>query len=165
MFESLQSWISSVPEALQWLAVMVAAMVPFIDSYEGAFVGVLVGIFPPLAIAAAIVGNTASMLLFVRFGDAILARRQRKAAASAKAEAKQQAKQEKVHRAMDRWGVPGGALLGPFLLPPQFTALAMISFGATRRWVVLWQAISITMWGILFGLLGIVTLSVIGTGA
>ena len=65
MIESLQDFTSSLPPMLTWLGVTLIAAIPFVDSYFGAVVGVLAGLHPAVAIAAAIVGNVLSLLIFV----------------------------------------------------------------------------------------------------
>jgi uncharacterized MnhB-related membrane protein len=50
---------------LTWLGVVLIAAIPFVDSYFGAVVGVLTGLHPAVAIAAAVVGNVISLLIFV----------------------------------------------------------------------------------------------------
>ena len=61
----MQEFTPPFPPALQWLAVMLAAAVPFVESYFGAALGVVIGINPVIAILAAVIGNVASMLLLV----------------------------------------------------------------------------------------------------
>jgi hypothetical protein len=45
-----------------------------------------------------------------------------------------------------RFGVPGASLLGPLAIPTQFTAAILVAGGSPRRWVLLWQAVSIALW-------------------
>ena len=59
----------------------------------------------------------------------------------------------KLRRTFDRWGVPGVSLLGQTLLPSQITSAMMVGFGADRRQVILWQCLSIALWGVAFGML------------
>ena len=56
----------------------------------------------------------------------------------------------------DRYGVAGVSLVGPVILPSQFTSAAMVSFGASKNAVILWQVIAITIWGVVFGTLATV---------
>ena len=56
-----------------------------------------------------------------------------------------------MRRAFDKYGVAGVSLLGPFILPSQFTSAAMVSFGANRNAVIAWQIVSIVIWGVVFG--------------
>lgn len=54
----------------------------------------------------------------------------------------------------DRFGVPGVSLLGQTVLPSQITSGMMVSFGASRNAVIVWQVISIIIWAIVFALIG-----------
>lgn len=148
MIDSLQTFAEQFPEWLQWLAVALVAAVPFIESYFGAVVGVLIGLPPVVAIAAAVVGNVISMIGFVYGADKI---RRRKVDPNAQPTARQL----KLRRTFDRWGVPGVSLLGQTMLPSQITAAAMVGFGASRKAVIAWQIVSIILWGTIFGLFGV----------
>ena len=58
-----------------------------------------------------------------------------------------------MRRSFDRYGVAGVSLLGQTILPSQITSAAMVSFGANRNAVIMWQVISIILWGVAFGVL------------
>lgn len=45
------------------------------------------------------------------------------------------------------------SLLGQTLLPSQITSAALVSFGANRRQIIVWQFISIMVWGTVFATL------------
>lgn len=155
--EALQEFTASLPPLVQWLGVMLVAAIPFVESYFGSVIGVLAGVPPMVAIIAAIFGNIISMLVFVFITAGVRA----KVVAGKEAPAPSPRKQ-RLRRAFDRWGVPGVSLLGQWFLPSQFTATAMISFGAPRNWVILWQSISIALWGIAFGVLAALGLMLLG---
>jgi len=57
----------------------------------------------------------------------------------------------KFQRALDRYGVPGVSLLGPLLLPTQFTSTMLAAAGVGKARVLFWQALAILAWSILFG--------------
>nr|WP_241429028.1 hypothetical protein [Agrococcus sp. ARC_14] len=138
-----------MPAWAQWLGIMAISAIPFVESYFGAVIGILVGLHPAVAIVAAIVGNAISMLGFVFAADAarkkVLDRRETLEELSPR--------RQRLKRMFDRFGVPGVSLLGQTLLPSQITSGAMVSFGASRNAVILWQCISIVVWGVAFGLL------------
>lgn len=148
MFDALQDFTDSLPPLLQWVGVMLAAAVPFVESYFGAVIGVLVGVNPVIAIGAAIIGNVLSMLVFVLSAHGlrskVVARKEQKVDTPRRA---------KLRAAFDRYGVAGVSLLGQTILPSQITSAAMVSFGASRNAVILWQVISIILWGVAFGVL------------
>jgi uncharacterized membrane protein len=62
------------------------------------------------------------------------------------------ARRAKFQRALDRYGVPGVSLLGPLLLPTQFTATMLAAGGVAKARVLLWQAIAIAGWTTLVAL-------------
>ncbi|GAA1789553.1 hypothetical protein [Agromyces lapidis] len=169
MIDALQDFASSLPGVMQWLGVMLISAIPFVDSYFGSVVGVLIGLPPAVAIGVAVIGNVISMLGFVFAASGVrskvVAGRPATAAAGAGAGASassvstasagavdaSSSRNEKVRRAFDKYGVAGVSLLGPFILPSQFTSAAMVSFGANRNAVIAWQIVSIVIWGMVFG--------------
>ena len=148
MLDGLQEFTASLPAAIQWLGVILISAIPFVESYFGAAIGVLAGIDLPVAVVAAVIGNTASMIIFV-----LVAHKIRQRVLSGREAPEPSARRERLRAAFNRWGVPGVSLLGQTILPSQFTASAMVSFGATTRAVIIWQTISIALWGLAFGLL------------
>ncbi|GAA1981978.1 hypothetical protein GCM10009718_18860 [Isoptericola halotolerans] len=150
MIENLQSFTESLPPLLQWVGVMLAGAIPFVESYAGSAIGILAGLNPVVAVAAAVVGNVISMMIFV-----LTTSRVRTAAVAGRGKP-ESPKRAKLRQRFDRFGVPGVSLLGQTLLPSQITAAAMVSFGASRNAVIGWQIVSIILWGVLFGVLATV---------
>jgi uncharacterized membrane protein len=146
----LVEWLRELTEAThpiwQWAVIFFAGAIPFIESYFGATLGVVAGMSPPVAIAAAVVGNVVAMILLVA-----LAGRVRGATNADRDELTPRKQKFKV--AFDRYGVAGVSLFGQTILPSQITSMAMIAFGASKKAVILWQTVSITVWGTAFGVL------------
>lgn len=153
MQDALVDFTQSLPLWLQWAGVMLAAAIPFIESYFGTLIGAIAGVPLPIAVFAAVVGNVISMLVFVFIAAAarqkVLARR----GAGADTDGPSPRRQ-RVKRMFDRFGVPGVSLLGQTVLPSQITSGMMVSFGASRNAVIVWQVISIIIWAIVFALIG-----------
>jgi steroid 5-alpha reductase family enzyme len=149
VLENLQSFTESLPPLLQWVGVMLAGAIPFIESYGGSVLGIISGVPPVVAVLAAIVGNIVSMLVFV-----LVASRVRTAATSGRTKP-DSPRRVKLRQRFDKYGVAGVSLLGQTLLPSQITSAIMISFGASRRAVIGWQIVSIILWGVAFGLLAV----------
>lgn len=59
----------------------------------------------------------------------------------------------KFKQAFERYGVPGVSLLGPLLLPTQFTAVMLAASGVSRVRILFWQALAIIGWSVLVGLI------------
>ena len=162
MIDALQDFTTSLPSFLQWFGVMLVAAIPFVDSYFGAVIGVLIGLPTALAIGVAVIGNVISMLIFVMTAHGVRGRVVAGKAAGAggaavgapsATEPVESPRREKVRRMFDKYGVAGVSLVGPSILPSQFTSAAMVSFGANRNTVILWRIISIVLWGVVFGVL------------
>lgn len=146
MIDSLQDFIGSLPTWLQWAGVMAAGAVPFIESYFGSVIGIISGIPAPLAIMAAVVGNITTMVLFVVSAHTLRAR-------TARPDRERSPRRQRLRKAFDKYGVAGVSLLGQTLLPSQITSAALVSFGAPKNTVIIWQVISIILWGTAFGVL------------
>lgn len=157
MIDALQDFTASLPTVLQWVGVILAAAIPFIESYFGSVIGILAGINPVIAIAAAIVGNVISMLLFVLSAHGV-----RSKVVSGKAPKEPSARRQKLRAQFDKYGVAGVSLLGQTILPSQITSAAMVSFGASKDAVILWQIVSIILWGVAFGVFASLGVSLIG---
>jgi len=165
MIDALQDFAASFPDVIQWLGVMVVAAIPFVESYFGAVIGVLIGLPPAVAIGAAVLGNIISMLAFVLSAHGVrskvVAGRAAASDGSMPDPEETSPRRVKLRRAFDRYGVAGVSLLGQTILPSQITSAAMVSFGANRNLVILWQIISITVWGVAFGVLATLGVSLV----
>lgn len=145
MLDALQNFTLSLPEWARWTGVILISAIPFVESYFGSAIGIMAGIHPAVAIPAAVLGNTTSMLLLV-FGAHTLRKR-----VSKDEGASLSPKKAKLKRLFDKWGVPGVSLLGQMFPPSQITSMTMVSFGASRNAVASWQFVSIVLWGVLCG--------------
>jgi len=63
------------------------------------------------------------------------------------------ARREKFQNALVRYGVPGVSLLGPLLLPTQFTATMLAGSGVSTARVLFWQGLAIAGWSTLIGVI------------
>lgn len=154
MQEQLFQFVSQWDSWVQVLAVSLISAIPFVESYFGSAIGVVAGIPLWLAVPAAVVGNWISMFVLVLLADKTRGR-------FAKPFAEKSKKRERFERLFNRWGVPGVSILGQTVLPSQITSAAMVGAGAPRQQVILWQSISIVLWGVAFGLLAMAGRSVL----
>lgn len=148
-------FLETLNPILQWLGVFVAGAIPYVESHLAAFIGVIIGVPVILAIIFGILGNFVSMLLLVIFGEKI--RKWRKSDTKPLTK-----RQEKTKKTFDKYGVIGVAFLGPALIPSQLIAMAMVTFGVAKNKVILWQTLSIIVWGTTFGILAALGVDVIG---
>lgn len=159
LVHNFQELLGQVPEFMQPFILVLAAAVPFLEGEAGAMIGVVGGLNPVLAAAAAAVGNFASVALVVlvtaRARTAVTsrvdARAESAAAGTATLVTVPAAKPEskgrlRFKRWLVRFGVPGASILGPLAIPTQFTASILVAGGTSRRWVLLWQGVAIVLW-------------------
>jgi len=168
LIETFQNLVAQVPELVQPLIVALAGAVPFIEGEGAASIGIIGGIHPVIAAVAGITGNFLCVLVLVLLSsgarNAVVARNQERKARLAAADGKagggvtvveaeldsesgrSAARKAKFRRALDRYGVPGVSLLGPLLLPTQFTATMLAATGVSKARVLIWQAVAIIGW-------------------
>ncbi|KQZ84653.1 small multidrug efflux protein [Microbacterium sp. Root166] len=181
LIDTFQDLVAQVPDLVQPLIVAAAGAVPFIEGEGAAAIGIIGGLNPVVAAAAGIVGNFVCVailvLLTARTRSAVVTRtRARRLAAAgartggaggaeadvapAAADERGAARQAKFQRAFDRYGVPGVSLLGPLLLPTQFTATMLAGAGTGVARILIWQAVAIIGWTTLITLVVTGVLSV-----
>ena len=159
---NIQELVAQVPEAVQPFILVLAGAIPLIEGEGGAIIGLVGGIHPVLAGAAAAVGNFLSVLLVVtltsRARTAVVDRRPSRVGAGAGPGADGESLDEtptakpvskgrqRLNAWLVRYGVPGASILGPLAVPTQITASVLVGGGTPRRWVLLWQAVAIVIW-------------------
>ncbi|MFW2514361.1 small multidrug efflux protein [Demequina sp. SO4-13] len=166
IISSFQGLVAGVPEVVQPVIVVLAGAVPFVEGEGGAIIGVLGGLHPIIAAAAATLGNLASVVLVVavttRTRTAVVGHRRSLLAVDggqgarsrfsgeAPPEAAVEKPESKGRQRFKRWvvrfGVPGASVLGPLAIPTQIMSVILVGGGTPRRWVLLWQAIAIVTW-------------------
>jgi uncharacterized membrane protein len=141
--------------------------VPFVEGEGAAAIGILGGIHPAVAMIAGAIGNflCVAILVFVtsRARVAVVTRNREKARERALAgggtatsadlalDEPQTPRQAKFKRAFERYGLPGVCLLGPLLLPTQFTATMLAGAGVDRTRILVWQGLAIVLWTTVIG--------------
>lgn len=171
LIDTFQDMVAQVPEFVQPLIVALAGAVPFIEGEGAAAIGIVGGIHPVVAVIAAIVGNFACVAAVVFLGSgarrAVVNRHRervhvRAASGGGAAAAPPEAipagehgstRKAKFQRAFERYGVPGVSLLGPLLLPTQFTATMLAASGVGRGRILLWQGVAIVGWTVVVSVL------------
>ena len=145
----LAIFTATIPLIWQVLAVGAWSMIPFIESDVGVAIGIAVGVPVVPATIAAIAGNWVAVMAVILLTDKIRQRLYRnKDTSEKKVRGK---KYEKVMRAVQKWGVPGASLLAPTLVGTHITAFFMAASGVDKKYLMFWQTIAITVWGIIFG--------------
>ncbi|MDF2560382.1 MAG: small multidrug efflux protein [Microbacterium sp.] len=162
LIETFQNLVAQVPELVQPLIVALAGAIPFIEGEGAVSIGIIGGIPPVVAAIAAMVGNFLCVMMVVLASSgarqAVVNRSRAKtvavagggtaeeAAVDAAAAGPSTPRREKFQRAFERYGVPGVSLLGPLLLPTQFTATMLAASGIGKARILFWQALAIIGW-------------------
>lgn len=162
LVDTFQDLVAQVPDLVQPLIVAAAGAVPFIEGEGAAVIGIIGGIHPAIAAAAGIIGNfvcvTVLVLLTARTRSAVVTRtRTSRLVAAGGGDAAEvpspavgdergSARSAKFQRAFERYGVPGVSLLGPLLLPTQFTATMLAGAGVKTARILFWQGLAIVAW-------------------
>ena len=149
MIEQLNAFVDTLHPLVQVLAVLVIGIVPFLESYAGAGIGVVAGMPVALAVTAAVVGNLIALAVAVWLGD-----RARRGLTNGTAKP-QSGRRRKLLARVDRYGVPIASLAAPSLLAISITAFAMVAAGLNRQQVIIWQVVTVVVWGIAFGALAL----------
>lgn len=163
LIRNLQDLIAQVPEVVQPLVVALAGMVPFIEGESAGPLGVIGGIHPVVAGIAAAAGNFLAVIAVVavtsRAREAVVTRQAVPAGGAAtladddpvtiepgSADEPESKGKRRLKGWLVRFGVPGASLLGPLAVPTHVTAATLVGSGVSRSWVLLWQAVAITLW-------------------
>lgn len=148
-FENLeiyQQWVQSLPTPLQWIAIVLLGMVPYIEIHFAAIAGMLSGINPVISILLAMLGNFVIVLLCVLLADKFNNR-------FGKDDEKLSPKRQKFNKNFEKYGVIGTSLFGWLILPSSITSFFMITTAkVSKRKVILWMSISIISWGTILGI-------------
>lgn len=162
LVETFQNLVAQVPELVQPLIVALAGAIPFIEGEGAVSIGIIGGIPPVVAAIAAIVGNFLCVLVLVLVSagarQSVVNRSKARqvalagggtvadAAAGPEPTGRGAGRREKFQRAFERYGVPGVSLLGPLVLPTQFTATMLAASGIGKGRILFWQALAIIGW-------------------
>lgn len=166
LMNTAREFVMGLPDGLQGLGVFLVSFIPFVEGEGAGLIGVVAGVHPWVAIPAAVLGNllAVALLVYAAHGvrSAVTARRPATAGVAAPAAGPGTPTDERrtiLQRRFEAWGVPGLTLLGPwFLVPGHVAAPAMVSFGASRNRVMVWQAVAIVLYtamtaGVAYGLM------------
>lgn len=144
--------IKDAPPILQFAGIWLISVIPFLEAYIAVPIGIAVSLSFWMTIAVAIIGNWLSVALVVLVSERGQKWLQRRRAAKHNSGASS----KRMQRASDlfnKYGVPGVAFIGPLLIGNHIGAFISIMSGASKRYVLLWQTISIIVWALGTGIL------------
>lgn len=128
---------------LEYALVFVAAAVPGIEIALVIPAGIVRGLSPFWVLLLAFAGNLLTVLLLIAGFAKLEAWMKQKLQPPSGRRAKQM---QRAKRIMNKYGLPGLALLGPLVIGSHIAAFIGLSLGASPRWTVLWMTISIGVW-------------------
>ena len=138
----LQTFVADLHPVVSVLAVTFLGGVPFVESYLGTMIGAVAGIALPVALGAAVLGNTVSVLVAGSAGRVVADRRANQPAAA-------HSRRARVVARTDKYRVPIASLLAPTVFAISLTTFIMVSVGYQRRRVITWQIVAAAAWGLI----------------
>ena len=130
-----------------YVLVFILAALPFFEVVGVVPLGILSGLHPVTTAVIGFVGNFLTVLLLIVFVDRFkawwLKRKEEKH------DEKGEKKQLKARKVWERYGLPGLALIGPFIIGSHLAAFMCMSFGTKRKQVAMWMTVSLIMWTVL----------------
>lgn len=127
-----------------YVLVFILVALPFFEVVGVVPLGILSGLHPVTTAVIGFVGNFLTVLLLIVFVDRFkawwLKRKEEKH------DEKGEKKQLKARKVWERYGLPGLALIGPFIIGSHLAAFMCMSFGTKRKQVTVWMTVSLIMW-------------------
>lgn len=135
---------------IEYLLVFLGGAIPWLEIALVVPLGIISGLSPVGVMIAAFSGNLLTVL-FVIFGfekvKVWLAKRKKNK------EDEPSKKEERGKRIWNKYGMPGVALIGPFLIGSHLAAFIGLVFGANKGNTAIWMTISIALWTLVLGVL------------
>ena len=133
----------------EYFLVFLGAAIPWLEIALVIPVGILRGLSPFWVMTLAFVGNMLTVLIliaaFQKVKEWMESRRQK--------DGKEESKRtERGKRIWNKYGMPGLALLGPFLIGTHIAAFIGLLFGASKVNTTIWMTISIALWTLILGI-------------
>lgn len=148
------SILENVKEAnifIQLGTVFLVSLVPFLEGYVAASVGIIIG-FPAIpTIIAACFGNWVSVMAIIVLHGKLSRRRKAK-----QSDGPSGKRMERARKLFNKYGVPGVALIGPLVFGHHIGAFISLVSGSSKRYVTLWMTVGILVWTIAAGALAAV---------
>ena len=153
-------------ELMLYVSVFVGAAIPVLEVWIAVPLGVVAGLpwFP--AAMVGFIGNLVSLLPNIYASEKVTAfvrRWLKKSETDDIAESVPERKDRK-HRILEKFGVPGLAFLGPFLIGVHAAAAFAMAMGATKRSVLFWFTLSLIFCSLLFGFLAGIGITEVSDG-
>ncbi len=132
-----------------YLVVFILAATPFFEVVGVIPLGVAAGLsaFPVTIIAFS--GNILTIWLVILMMDHVKAWLQKRNEKKGKAASEKRGK--RASSIWNRYGLPGLALVSPFLIGSHLGAILAMGFGGTRKQITFWMTFSVLAWAVVMG--------------
>lgn len=136
-----------------YVLVFLTAAVPVLEVMVVIPASVALGLHPfPVGILA-FLGNATTLVLAVVAGDRLAAWFSARRTPRSRSSERGARRRERVRKLMQRWGMPGLALLGPISVGSHAAALAAVALRIPRRRVLFWSVGGVAAWSVVFTIL------------
>jgi uncharacterized membrane protein len=135
-----------VDELVAWVAVFVAAAVPWLEVLLVVPAGVLAGLSPVGVVVVGAAGNLATLVPAVLGAER--ARRWLDRRRTDRRGSPPRGRRARADRIVERFGVPGAALLGPATTGVHVAAMVAVAAGADRRRTLVWCSGGVVLWAV-----------------
>ncbi|OXS77390.1 small multi-drug export protein [Domibacillus enclensis] len=136
-------------QLVEYSLVFIAAAIPWMEIALVIPVGIVRGLSPFWVMLLGFTGNMLTVLMLI-FGFARVEEWMKKRFDLKNG--RQTKQMDRARRIMNKYGLPGLALLGPLFIGTHIAAFIGLSFGADKKWTTLWLTISIGLWTLIIGI-------------
>ncbi|OLN22192.1 DNA-binding protein [Domibacillus antri] len=136
-------------QLMEYALVFIAAAIPWMEIALVIPVGIVRGLSPFWVMFLGFTGNMLTVLMLIVGYQKVEEWVKKQLDKTGKTQLKQT---ERARTIMNKYGLPGLALLGPVFIGTHIAAFIGLSFGASKQWTTIWLAISIGLWTLIFGI-------------
>ncbi|SDH73965.1 membrane protein DedA, SNARE-associated domain [Alteribacillus persepolensis] len=148
--EEIYQWIQGVHIVYQLAAIFVLGFIPFIEAFVAIPIGLVVDLpFVPTVLLG-LIGNWLSIVLLLFFSSfitSVISKRKKSNGSFINR------RMQKAQQYFNKYGVPGLSLAGPIIGSNHISAIVCLLARSGQRNIIIWQTISILLWGIAMGIL------------
>lgn len=144
-------------ERLGLVGVFLGGALPWLEAIVVIPAGILLGLPPLAVVVAAVVGNLSTVAVAAFAGERLRtyfsARSGSAGGGAAGADPARGGRSARAARVMDRYGLPGLAILGPLGIGTQLSAALAVSLGVSGRRAFVWVGAATVGWSVVAALL------------
>ncbi len=133
----------------EYVLVFLGAAIPWLEIALVIPLGILRGLSPVWVMLLAFLGNFITVFLLIVAFERVKAWTDRKRGKENRVVSNRTARGK---RLWNKYGLPGLAMLGPFVIGTHIAAFIGLLFGANKINTILWMTISIATWTLVFGI-------------